>query len=128
VSNAGADAGPVPPELRINAETVEFIVARAQQFQMQGESGETEVRSPDDRDPAYAEIRATIEDLEPDQQVDLVSLMWLGRGDYGVDEWDNALADAGDAWNERTADYLIGTPLLAEYLSAGLEQLGIPLD
>jgi hypothetical protein len=116
------------PSLNINAETVRFIIAKAQEFQMLGESGGIEAESPDDRDPAQSEIQATIEDLEPDQQVDLVGLMWLGRGDYSVEEWDSALADAGEAWNERTADYLIGTPLLADYLSSGLEQLGITIE
>ncbi len=117
-----------PPSLQVNADTVRFIIAKAQEFQMLGESGGTEAESPDERDPTYAEIKATIEDLEPDQQVDLVGLMWLGRGDYSVEEWDSAVADAGDSWNERTAEYLIGTPLLADYLSSGLEQLGVAFD
>jgi hypothetical protein len=111
------------PSLQINAETVRFIILKAREFQMLGESGEAETESPDERDPAYAEIKATVDDLEPDQQVDLVGLMWLGRGDYSVDEWDSAVAEAGESWNERTAEYLIGTPLLADYLSSGLEQL-----
>lgn len=116
------------PSLNINADTVRFIIIKAQEFQMLGESGGAEAESPDESDPAYAEIQATIEDLEPDQQVDLVALMWLGRGDYSVEEWGNVVADAGDSWNERTAEYLIGTPLLADYLSSGLEQLGITTD
>jgi len=32
-------------------------------------------------DPTYAELKTTIDDLEPDQQIRLVALMWLGRGD-----------------------------------------------
>ena len=30
-------------------------------------------------DPYYQELKATIIDLEPDQQVSLVALMWIGR-------------------------------------------------
>jgi len=30
---------------------------------------------------------------------------------------------AGDSWNGRAADYLIHTPLLADYLSEGREQI-----
>lgn len=116
------------PTLQINAETVRFIIDKAHEFQMLGESGDTDSASPEERSPAYAEIKATIEDLEPDQQIDLVGLMWLGRGEYSLEDWSSALADAGDSWNERTAEYLIGTPLLSDYLSAGLEQLGITLD
>jgi hypothetical protein len=112
--------------LDINPETVRFIIERAHEFQMLGQSDGDE--SPEERDPAYAELKATIDDLEPDQQVSLVGLMWLGRGDYTLDEWARALEDAGENWNERTADYLIGTPLLADYLTEGLEQLGVEAE
>ena len=69
-------------------------------------------------------MKSTIEDLEPDQQVQLVALMWLGRGTFSTEEWEDALQEAGDSWNENTANYLIGTPLLANYLEEGLVQLG----
>jgi len=108
--------------LNVNPETVRFIIDKAQEFQVLGQDDAEEPA--DNRDPAYAELKATIDDLEPDQQIDLIGLMWLGRGDYGADEWDRVLADARDAWNARTADYLIGTPLLADYLADGLEQVG----
>jgi hypothetical protein len=110
------------PAFNINADTVKFIIDKAHEFQMLGAAVSDD--STEGPDPAYAELKATIEDLEPDQQVSLVSLMWLGRGDYTLDEWNKALVDAGESWNERTADYLIGTPLLADYLSEGLENLG----
>ena len=58
------------------------------------------------------------------QQVTLVALMWVGRGDYAVEEWDSAIENAQDSWNERTAEYLLGTPLVADYLSEGLDGLG----
>jgi hypothetical protein len=108
----------------INAATVQFIIDKAHEFQMLGESG-SEDDSDEGPDPAYEELKTTIEDLEPDQQVDLVGLMWLGRGDYTLDDWDKAIADAGESWNSRTAEYLIGTPLLADYLTEGLDQLGL---
>jgi hypothetical protein len=112
--------------LNVNTDTVRFIIDKAHEFQMLGEdAADDSVEGPD---PAYAELKATIEDLEPDQQISLVSLMWLGRGDYGVEEWPRALAQARAAWNERTADYLIGTPLLADYLTEGLDQLGYAPD
>jgi hypothetical protein len=108
--------------LEVNPETVRFIIDKAQEFQMLGQGGSGD--RPDGWDPTYAELKATIDDLEPDQQMNLVGLMWLGRGDYGPGEWERALSDARERWNTRTADYLIGTPLLAAYLADGLEQLG----
>lgn len=112
--------------LNINVDTVRFIIDKAHEFQMLGESGDTDTR--EEHDPSYEELKTTIEDLEPDQQVSLVGLMWLGRGDYSADEWPKAVADAGDSWNERTAEYLIETPLLADYLTEALDQLGLSPD
>ena len=112
--------------LNVNPDTVLFIIDKAHEFQMLSESGVVEPA--EEPAPAFAELKTTIEDLEPDQQVSLVALMWIGRGDYTPDEWDQAFADAGDSWNERTAEYLIGTPLLADYLSEGLDLLGASGD
>lgn len=73
-------------------------------------------------DPEYLELKSAIEDLEPDQQSTLVALMWLGRGDY--DDWEAALEYANEASGVTTADYLIATPLLADYLEEGLSLHG----
>jgi hypothetical protein len=108
--------------LNLNPETVRFIVDKAHEFQMLDQDAVDD--SIDGRNAAQAELKSTIDDLEPDQQISLVSLMWLGRGDYTVDEWGRALTDARESWNGRTAEYLIGTPLLADYLEEGLDRLG----
>ena len=121
--------------LDLNPETVERIIDRAHQYQTRDSMREDldddaadlstiddkEFHNPDD--PVYGELKSVIDDLEPDQQVRLVALMWLGRGDFDVDDWDQALSRAGEAWNDRTAEYLVHTPLLADYLSNGLEQI-----
>ncbi len=79
-------------------------------------------------DPTFAELKSAIDDLEPDQQVALVALMWLGRGDYDPAEWEDALAQARDSWTPHTAEYLLATPLVADYLEEGLSQLGYSCD
>ena len=122
--------------LDLNSETVEQIIERAHEYQTRDAAvlpEEQEEETPieeldeetlhDSADPVYLELKNAIGDLEPDQQVSLVALMWLGRGDFVASEWAKALERAGDSWNERTAEYLIGTPLLADYLSEGLELL-----
>lgn len=119
-------------QLEVNPDTVRFIIDKMRQFQVK--EGVTFPDPSDDwsrqmladyaDDPALAQIRETVEDLEQDQQVELVALSWVGRGDYGGDEWDEALEQARESWTERTADYLVGTPLLADFLEEGLEQLG----
>ncbi len=122
--------------LQVNPETVCFIISKAQEFQTQEQGafddemadsdGEWSSRSAPDYQSgmSYEELKSTIEDLEPDQQVNLVALMWLGRGDFSADEWGAAIEQAKDNWNDRTADYLIATPLIADYLQEGLNQLG----
>ena len=75
-------------------------------------------------DASYQEFKNIIEELEPDQQHQVVGLLWLGRGDYTFEEWDTVLSEARYRVAGDTADYLIGHPLLAEHLSAGLEAHG----
>jgi hypothetical protein len=124
-----------PAMLDLNPETVYFIIDKAREFQIGDEVNMPEeivdvqdwnrdTFAPYLGDPAFVELKSTIEDLEPDQQISLVALMWVGRGDYSPDEWDKVLATAAENWNERTAEYLIGTPLLADFLEEGLDSLG----
>ncbi|SDK52044.1 DUF3775 domain-containing protein [Microbulbifer yueqingensis] len=75
-------------------------------------------------DKTFQEFKSIVEDLEPDQQQELVALLWLGREDYSLGEWQDALAQAADDWTPETAEYLVGHPLLANYLEKGLEQFG----
>lgn len=122
--------------LAINPQTIGYITNMAREFHAKEQVSIPEeplsatsdwamqVLADHQDDPTYVELKTTIEDLEPDQQVQLVALMWLGRGTFSTEEWENALQEAGDSWNENTANYLIGTPLLANYLEEGLAQLG----
>jgi hypothetical protein len=125
--------------LNINSETVCFLIERAREFQVH--QSETRVddeptgsdalgrdASAEVSDPTYRDFRSTIKDLDPDQQVEVVAMMWLGRGDFSVEEWPQALQQAGDSWNRRTAEYLIGTPLVADYLLEGLQAHGLGCD
>lgn len=79
-------------------------------------------------DLTFTELKLSINGLEPDQQASLVALFWLGRGDYEVKEWEDAIAEAKRNWNKRTADYLLSKPLLPSYLEEGLTQLGFRCD
>lgn len=70
------------------------------------------------------ELRELIADLNVDEAADLVALAWIGRGDYGGDEWQDALAAARERGNRRTAAYLLGMPMLGDWLEDGLEAIG----
>jgi hypothetical protein len=71
-------------------------------------------------DPVADEIRGFIGALNEDEQIDLVALAWLGRGDGTIDDWDELRAEAARAHNKRTAAYLLGMPLLADHLEEAL--------
>jgi hypothetical protein len=70
------------------------------------------------------ELRALIDDLNVDEAAELVALAWIGRGDFSAEEWDEALAEARSRANRHTASYLLGMPMLGDWLEAGLEALG----
>ena len=121
-------------EFDLNRDTVRSIIDMAHEFharddvtfeeepEVADEYWSSQVTSDFAGDPYYLELKSTINDLEPDQQISLVALTWLGRGDFSFEEWSDALQSAEESWNDHTADYLIGTSLLADYLAEGLQQ------
>lgn len=71
------------------------------------------------------ELRALISDLNVDEAAELIALMWVGRGDYDVAEWSNAVVEARERGRgRRAARYLMGMPMLGGWLEAGLEAIG----
>ena len=133
-------ATPAIPTLAISPEKVCFVVVKAREFDVKdvvsnpdegsNASDDAMVSVLEDRadDPVAQELRGFIGALTLDEQVDLVTLTWLGRGDGTVEDWDQLRAEALGAHNNRTASYLLGTPLLADYLEEGLSQLGLSCD
>lgn len=76
-------------------------------------------------DATRAEIAEFIAGLNEDEQANLVALMWIGRGTYSADDFDAAVATARAEHVNATEAYLLGTPLLSEYLADGLEKMGV---
>jgi hypothetical protein len=70
------------------------------------------------------ELSQLIGDLNVDEAAELVALMWIGRGDYDAAEFAEAVAEARNRGNRRTAQYLLGFPLLGDWLEEGLEAIG----
>jgi hypothetical protein len=70
------------------------------------------------------ELRELIDDLNVDEAAELIALMWVGRGDYEASEWNEALAEARLRGNRRTAKYLLGMPMLGDWLEEGLQAVG----
>ena len=133
------DADQAAPALAISPEKVCFVVVKAREFDVKdvvsnpdegsNASDDAMISVLEDRadDPVGQELRGFIGALTLDEQVDLVTLTWLGRGG-GIEDWDQLRAEALGAHNKRTASYLLGIPLLADYLEEGLSQLGLSCE
>ena len=112
------------PDLSISPEKVFFIIAKSRQSDGTATELDTNSTSADDDAVHGSELSGFIRGLNVDEQVDLVALMWLGRGDGDLDNWRDLRLEASRAHNNRTARYLIGTPMLADYLEEALSQFG----
>jgi len=122
--------------LTIALEKVCFLIIKAREFdaKMEPEVPEPGDNPTDDADrevlfdypddPTVEEIRGFIESLNEDEIVEILALVWIGEGDYDVEEWESALADARDNPDERHPDALLSIPLLGDYLEEGLAELG----
>lgn len=124
------------PPLSISAEKVCYLIVKAREFEAKDEETETDPGSnpSDDRmvsileehgdDPVEQELTSFIDGSSEDEQIDLVALAWLGRGDGSIQDWNDLRQQAADAHNERTAAYLLGIPLLPDYLEEALAAFG----
>lgn len=124
------------PDLAIATRKVCFILGKARQFDVKedvtdpdsgsnaSDDGMVDVFEDDRSDPVQHELKSFLHDLNIDEQVDLVALAWLGRGDGVLADWSTLQADARYAHNTRTAAYLMGLPLLSDYLEEGLSLFG----
>lgn len=76
-------------------------------------------------DPDVIQFTEFIDGLNVDEQASLVAVMWIGRDTFTADDLEEAVATAKSEAVNKTSQYLLGVPLLADYLEAGLEALGI---
>lgn len=130
----------IPPgvELGINPDKVCHIIAKARQFDAKEDMSDPDSGSnasddgmadvledlPVDDDATRQEIVEFIRSLDEDEKINLVALAWVGRGTYDLSEWGDALAQARAQHSKRTAEYLLGLPLLGDYLHDGLAAFG----
>jgi hypothetical protein len=127
-----------PPMLDdLTTDQVCFIVVEAREFHAKEGVALPDPASdePDDRaveiladyadDPSYSQIEGAVTALNVDARAELLALMWLGRGDFGIEEWSSALAQARDYETPIVTAYLMGHPMLADYLEEGLAAHGL---
>lgn len=132
---------PEPPaDFAVDRETLAYIVLKAKAFDGLVASDDRSDASDavddgfvdaleDERDnPVQRELGVAIRQLSEDAKATLVALAWLGRGDYERSEWREAVAAARERGGTPTARYLMGMPLLGDYLEDGADKLGVNLS
>jgi Protein of unknown function (DUF3775) len=124
------------PHLDIPNDKLGFIILKAREYDVkEGDSdpdegsnptddGDTDVLTDNGDDPVREELLGAIRELGEEERVQLVALAWLGRGTYDLSEWRTALDTARSEHRKRTAEYLLGLPLLGDYLEDGLSMFG----
>jgi len=79
-------------------------------------------------DPTRNEVAEFIVGLNIDEQVNLVALMWVGRGTFAPEDFAEAVSTARTERVNKTEDYLLGVPLLSDYLEEGLDKMGYAVE
>lgn len=126
--------------LEIAPEKIAHVIIKAREFDAKvGAWDESPEDGDAEEDPAsvlesfsddtvFQEVASFIEALNDDEQVGLVAVTWIGRGTFEVEELEEAITMARDEAVNKTSVYLLGIPLLADYLEEGLEKLGYSVD
>ena len=120
----------------ISRDKVCHVIARARQFDVKeadsdpdsgsnaADDGMTDVLEDKESDSTGRELVAFINGMNVDEKAALVALAWIGRGTYDKDDWDEAIELARSEHATRTEQYLLGLPLLGDYLTEGLAAFG----
>ena len=126
--------------LSIAPEKVCFVILKARAFDAKVDIVEPdpgsnpsdedmrEVLEDYDDDATFGELKDFIDSLNEDEQIDLVALTWLGRGDGSKEDWSDLVQQAKDSRSDHTAEYLLGNPMLGDYLEEALSQFDIFCD
>jgi len=126
--------------MEISLDKVCYIVIKAREFDVKEEVSEEDPGSnPADEgmrgvladyadDPTYQELKEFLQGLNRDELMNLLALVWIGRGDYTADEWDEVMKEARSILDKKAPDYLLGIPMLADFLEEGLSALGLSCE
>lgn len=124
------------PELAVSIDKVRFLIEKTREFDVKEantdpDSGSNaaddtmiDVLEDNGDDPVVREITGFINAMSEDEQIDLLTLLRLGRGDGGIEDWDDLRREAAEEYGGHTASTLLGEPMVSDYLADGLEAFG----
>ena len=119
--------------LTINPEKVCYVIAKAREIDVKVAPEELSDDSDDMEriledygdDATYQELQEFLAIQSDEDLIELLALTWIGRGEYSRSEWQDVMKEIRDVREKHTVEYLLGTPLLADYLEEGLNQFEI---
>ncbi len=127
--------------LNINPEIIENIISRLSEFYVKEavvfpekisdteyEYDWSQILATHQDDLTFQEVKNVIDDLEPDQKIDLLALLYIGKEDFDAEEWEMAQQEAKNNLSTDLTEYLFSEPQAAEYLKQGLSQMGYPIN
>ena len=121
-------------------ETLAQIIAKAREMEADIEEDEDIETEDEDLAEGEAELLSEEEDavedfdddqltdllagLSDDQLAELLALIWVGGGDYGEEDWDEALSRARALNDNDVLTHLLGADDLSDLIEDGLIELG----
>lgn len=123
----------------LNPEKVCFIIIKMRELDVQAEEpmGDSSNATDDGfasvfTQPWHSSVRKELVDfigaMNEDEQRELIALYLIGGGDFPVDEWPSALAEAAAHAGPPAAGYLLGMPNASDQLEEGLSILGFSCE
>ena len=129
------------PDLSISDEKLCFIIEKAREIDVKDvvtdpdntsnptDDGNLAVLEDHKDDPVVQELVAVIRSMSEDEQIDLVALTWLGRGDGTTSTTrTNLRAEAARAHNRRTAAYSARNTAAGRFSRRSDAQFGISCE
>jgi hypothetical protein len=128
------------PPLTIEPDEAFFILLKARAFDEQtpvsdpdsgsnaADDGAVDALEDEPDATTRRELVAAVSDLNDDAQLDLIALIWIGRGDYALADWKEARLAAADIGRTRLPRYVLGLPLVSDFLDEALSQFGLSFE
>lgn len=125
------------PSIRISPDTLSFIIEKAREYDAEAapvdpdsgsnaaDDAQRDILEDTPGNPTREELAAALDGLDEMERVELLAMMLVGRGDYDVESWAEAMMQAREIADQRLTEYLIETPLFGDYLASAANDLGI---
>lgn len=126
--------------LHIRLETLCCIIALVREFQAKeavvipdsqtapSEDWALQILADHSHDAHLNQLRQSIGEMSERQRAELVALMWLGRGDYSIEEWEDGVDQALGDFSLRACEYILAHPMISDHLEEGLIAHGLSCE